>query len=182
MANRPDLKAIRDASPGAAMLERLRKGTENERICQWPGTEDEDGKFRLVPLTCTELQDAYAAAFARFEELKLPMNLWTADDFNSEVNHQVIARAMRTMDDRDARMFGDANELRDLISPDERTAITTEYLRVMGEADPDPADMNPDTLAKIEDLVKKKDVLQLSAFPSPMLAAYIIGTAGPSES
>jgi hypothetical protein len=182
MAIPPTLKAVRDASPGAAMLERLRKGTDNERICQWPGTEDKESRFRLVPLTCAELQDAYAAAVKRWTELELKVDLYTADDFNSEVHVQIIARSMRTMDDRLLTLFVSGEELRDKITADERHEIVTEYLALVQESDPDPAAMSPEVIEQIDELVKKKDAATLSGFSSLILSSYIVGMASQSSS
>ncbi len=181
MANRPDIKQIREASPGAAMIERLREGKDAFRVVRWPGAADDDQPFALVPLTCDELQDAYAGAYRRFEEIKLPITMYTADDFHSETNMQVLLRAMVLIGDdgqpTKEQLFTDDEELRKLLQPEVRNALTDEYLQLQNEVDPDPAEMSQELLDKIDDLVKKKDVAALSATNSVTLAAYIIGTA-----
>ena len=181
MAQRPDIKQIREASPGAAMLARLRKGKDEFRVVRWPGSDDSEQPFALVPLTCDELQEAYAAAYQRFEQLKLPITLYTADDLHSETNMQILLRAMVLLDDdgqpsRD-RLFANGEELRKLLRTDVREALAGEYLELQSEVDPDPADMSPDLIEQIDELVKKKDAAALSATSSTTLAAYIIGTA-----
>ncbi len=184
MATRPDIKQIREASPGAAMLERLRKGKAAFRSVRWPGAGDDEQPFALVPLACDELQDAYAAAYQRFEQIKLPITMYTADDFHSETNMQVLLRAMVLLDDdgqpTKEQLFVDDDELRAMLKPEIRNALADEYLQLQQEVDPDPETMSQELLDKIDDLVKKKDVVQLSATNSVTLAAYIIGTAGRS--
>ncbi len=188
MAIRPDIKQIREASSGAAMLERMRKGKEAFRVVRWPGSDESEPPFALVPLTCDELQEAYAAAYQRFERLKLPITIYTADDFHSETNMQVLLRAMVLLDDSDPprptkeQLFADDAELRPLLGPEERNALSDEYLQLQNEVDPDPETMSQELLDRIDDLVKKKDVAQLSATNSVTLAAYIIGTADRSPS
>lgn len=188
MATRPDIKQIREASPGAAMLERLRKGKDAFRVVRWPGADDKEVPFALVPLACDELQDAFAAAYERFQKIKLPITMYTADDFHSETNMQVLLRAMVLLDDSDPprptkeHLFTDGAEFRKLLGPEERNTLSDEYLQLQNEVDPDPETMSQELLDRIDELVKKKDVAQLSATSSVMLAAYIIGTAGRSPS
>ncbi len=186
MANRPHIKQIREASPGAAMLERLRKGKDEFRVVRWPGTDEDEQPFALVPLTCDELQEAYAAAYQRFEQLKLPITIYTADDLHSETNMQVLLRAMVLLGDdgkpTTEQLFADGEELRKLLRTDVREALAGEYLELQSDVDPDPADMSPDLIEQIDELVKKKDVVALSATSSTTLTAYIIGTAGRSLS
>lgn len=188
MATRPDIKQIREASPGAAMLERMREGKDAFRTVRWPGADEDEQSFALVPLTCDELQDAYAGAYRRFEELKLPITLYTADDFHSETNMQVLLRAMVLLDDSDPprptteQLFAGDEELRKLLGPEERNALSDEYIQLQNEVDPDPSEMSQEVLDKLDDLVKKKDVAALSATNSIMLASYIIGTADRSPS
>ncbi|HEU02896.1 hypothetical protein LCGC14_0605550 [marine sediment metagenome] len=187
MANRPNIKQIRAASPGAVMLERLRKGKDEFRIVRWPGDDSADAvPFALVPLTCDELQEAYAAAYQRFEQLKLPITIYTADDLHSETNMQILLRAMVLLGDdgkpTTEQLFADGEELRKLLRTDVREALAGEYLELQSEVDPDPADMSPDLIEQIDELVKKKDAAALSATSSTTLAAFIIGTAGRSLS
>ncbi len=186
MATRPDIKQIREASPGAAMIERLSKGKEAFRAVRWPGAAADDQPFAMVPLTCDELQAAYAGAHRRFDELKLPLTMYTASDYHDETNMQILLRAMVLFDEAGEptkeQLFADDTELRKLMQPEVRNALADEYLQLQNEVDPDPADMSQELLDKIDDLVKKKDVAQLSATSSVTLAAYIIGTAGRSPS
>ena len=186
MANRPDIKQIRKASQGAAMVERLRKGKDEFRIVRWPGSDEDEQPFALVPLTCDELQEAYAAAYQRFEQLKLPITIYSADDLHSETNMQILLRTMVLLDDdgkpTTERLFADDEELRKLLRTDVREALAGEYLDLQSQVDPDPANMSPDLIEQIDELVKKKDVAALSTTSSTTLAAYIIGTAGRSLS
>lgn len=186
MANRPNTKQIREVSAGAAMLERLRKGKDEFRVVRWPGSDDDEQPFALIPLTCDELQEAYAAAYQRFKELELPITIYTADDLHSETNMQILLRAMVLLGEDGKpsakRLFAHGDELRKLLRTDVREALAGEYLALQSEVDPDPAEMSPGLIEQIDEIVKKKDVAALSATSSTTLAAYIIGTAGRSLS
>jgi len=156
------------------MLGRLRKGTQNESIITWPGTE---AQLVMVPLNCDELQDAYAEANERFKQLGLEITLYTADDFYSELAMQILVRAMRCIEDetRKSRLFASGDELRGAITPDERTALNTAYIDLNDRCNPDPQKMSDELFRQIDEAVKKKDAIQLSSFGSSTLAIYMLG-------
>ena len=162
-----------EESAGVSLIERLRKGTNHKKTINWPGSEE---RLIMHVLSCDELQEAQSAATLRWDELKLELNLYTSDDYYSELTTQLLARAMRTIDDEKQRLFSEAAELRKLITPDERSLLSSEYIEIQQHANPDVADLNPATIEMIRQAVKKKDAVTLSAFGSSMLAIYIIGT------
>lgn len=176
------IEDLRDASPGAQMLERLRKGTDQGKIVQWPGTDssDKSSQFWMAPLGCDQLQDAYAEAHARFEKIGLPLNVYTSPDWHSEVAMCILARSMRQLEDRNETLFANAEELRPLLSPEVRDHLAEDFVALAKECDPDPAEMDRDVLAKIDEFVKKKDARALASFDSSILSAYIVGTESPS--
>lgn len=160
-------------SVGASMLRKLREGKNLRRSATWPGSEE---RFWICVLTCDEIQDAQAAAAARWEELELAVTAYTVDDFFSEISTQLLARAMRTEDDPEVPLFASADELRALITPDERTLLTTEYIENQTEANPDETTVGADVMEQIREAIKKKDVIRLSAFGSVPLAIYLLST------
>ena len=184
MASRPDIAGIGSCSAGVALLERLRKGTDNVEEHQWPGSDDPEATFLMVPLLCDELQDAYAGTWQRWEKLGLDMNVYNSDDFFAELAIQVLARSMRDPDDetRKTPLFADADQLRSNIRAGERDALSAMYQAFAADVDPDPDMMTEERFAEIEAFVKKKDGLSLSAISSRTLAAYMLGTAAPSAS
>lgn len=180
MAVRPDIGAIQSGSAGIALIERLRAGTENRRVMQWPGSDSPDARFVMEPVLCDALQDSYAATWERFRELKIEMNVYNSDEFFAELAVQVLARAIRDPDDPSKPLFGTADSLRASLKPSERDALSSMYQSFVAEVDPSPDQMPDELFSQIEDYVKKKDVVRLSAISSPMLATYIIGTASQS--
>jgi len=167
-------------SAGASLIERIRKGTSHSTVCAWPGAPEE--KFWMCVLLCDQIQEAQAAAVSRWAKVGLELNLYTSDDFYSEMSMQLLTRAMRVhlpedLDRKCDRLFGTADELRAVLEPDERTMLFTAYMENQEHANPDPADMNAETIENLREAVKKKDVVLLSAFGSVTLASFIIGTA-----
>ncbi len=174
-----------EESAGVSLIARIRKGTNHSTVCNWPGAPDE--KFRICVLHCDQLQDAQAAAFARFEKIGLELTLYTSDDFYSELSMQLLFRAMRVNfpdepDRLDVPMFRNVDKFRALLEPDERTILSTDYIENQQHSNPDPAKMNPETIELLRQAVKKKDVVILSAFGSATLASYIIGMAAQPSS
>jgi len=164
-------EAQADKSAGVLFLERVRKGTDARRSVKWPGTDEVVGQ--LVPLTCAEQDAAIAAAWAHFRELEVQVNLYSSDDFNSELFLQVLSRALRQEDGK-TTVFRDAAELRENLTADERTCITDEYADLLAEVNPRLRDLTPELAASIEAAVKKKDVVTLSGFGSNLLATYLL--------
>lgn len=184
MAVRPDISAIGKSSTGVLMIEALRKGKENFKTCQWPGTDSPDAQFCMVPLLCDELQTAYAATWARWRTMDLEMNVYNSDDFYAELAIQVLCRSMKELDgDQPGKnLFEDADQLRSAIRASERDSLSEMYSDYVAEVDPNPDEMSPAKFEEIQEYVKKKDVIQLSALSSRTLAVYIIGMESPSAS
>jgi hypothetical protein len=159
-------------SKGLLMLESLQKGLDNHRDCHWPGKPE--FVFALVPLSCTELQEANAGAEARFRELGTELGLFTADDFGSELHTQVLAMAIRDPNDHGKRLFAEAAELRDNLTPDERTLLTDEFIELQDQTNPMPEEMAPETFDAIDLLLKKKAESQLRSLGSRMLTRFLL--------
>lgn len=166
-------------SAGALLIEGLEQGTAHKTKCVWPGS---DREFWMVCLSCDELQLVKSAATKRWADLGLEITLYNSDDYYSEEIIQALSRAMRTIDDHTVRLFPDPDELRELVSPDVRSLLASDYIENQQHANPQATDMNPQTIELIREAVKKKDAVALSAFGSSTLAIYLLGTENPPES
>lgn len=166
-------------SAGVSLIERLRKGTAHSKEINWPGSNE---RLIMRVLSCDGVQEAQSAAVKRWGDLGLELNLYTSDDYYSEQMIQLLARSMNRVDAPNTRLFPDAGDLRSLISPDERSLLASEYIEIQEHANPDVANINPQTIELLRQAVKKKDAVALSAFGSSMLAIYIIGMESPPES
>ncbi len=182
MSSRSSIRAVHKASRGEEMVAALRRGTDNHRLCTWPGREGFD--FVLVPLHCGEFQEAYAAAEKRFADLSITITLLNHDDFTSEVNTQVLAIAIRDVNDtnRKVRLFPNGAALRSVITQDERSLITDEYIDLEDAANPDLDALDPEVRENIELAIKKKAQATLRSFGSNTLSCFLAGTADPPSS
>lgn len=161
-------KPTRQTSRGAERLASLRKGLDNYKDSQWPGG---DFHVRLIPLSDSQIQESHAGALRRFSDLGIPVNLYTSEELNIEVHIQALALSMHDPEDGD-RLWNDADELRDAIEPQERQALVSEFLDLQNRANPGSIDSK--LVAEIDELIKKKDVGNLSCFGSSTLAAFLI--------
>lgn len=182
MSRRSSIKVVKQRSRGEELIAAMERGTDNERICAWPS---KDGfEFVLVPLLCDQFQEAYSYAQKRFRDLDIEITLLTHDDFTSEISIQILAMAIRDIDDktRSTRLFDSGNALRARIDPDQRNALTTEFLELQDEANPDLDELDPETVDKIRLAVKKKDQAELRSLGSATLSCFLVGMESPSES
>lgn len=169
--NGSELEALAQDSAGASLIERLRKGTDHRTECTWPGSDE---RFFMACLSCDEVQDSQSATAARWIELGLTHDIYNTDDFYSEMTTQCLARAIRKIDAPSERLFRDTDELRRLITPDERSLLASAYIENQGHANPNVKDLNPQTLEVVRLAVRKKDLVALSAFGSCVLAIYLL--------
>jgi len=151
-------------------LARMRRGKRETKPGALPGDKT---PFVWRVLSGTEKQECLAAAADRFRELNLPVELRMHSDLEDEVVWQILFLAMR-----DAASVGDASEpfpvpfaasvdeLRDLLSVDERDLLASEYLDFEDDVNPDPAKLHPELFDAIAEAAKKKDRAVLNSFGS----------------
>jgi hypothetical protein len=144
------------ASPAEIFLERVRKGLDDHLDVVWPGSGDVVGI--MVPLNCSEIDAATAAAIAHFRELGIDVNLFsvTQDEYGSEACLQCVARAFRTKEDREKRVFESADQARESLRPDERTLLTRAYVELMKRVNPAPEALPEKLVDEVVETVKKK--------------------------
>lgn len=170
-----------ERSAAAEMFAELALGTALVRHIRFPGT---DREVVLKPLTRAQMQEATAAALARFKELGIELTMLVLEDYNAEFNLQCFARALRDPANAPAYekpFFGSADEARSLLSEDQCAELLREYSELMTRANPDLADIDEATLLQIDEYAKKKAVASLMAIGSRKLASFIITSVCPPE-
>lgn len=158
---------LKSSSRGAERIAALRKGLNQFKITRWPGG---DFDVKLVPLSDDAIQICQAAAMQRFQDIGIPVNLYTTDELNREIHIQALAVAMYDTEDG-ALLFTDADEFRELVEPQEREQLTSEYIDIQKRANPSSIDR--EQIVQIDKLVKKNDVENLSSLGGSMLAAFL---------
>jgi hypothetical protein len=166
-----NFEQTKKTSKGAAMLEKLRKGVKNERLINFPGS---DTPMLLVPLYCSQQDAALAFAYEHYKKLGIEVNAMNSLDFYAEINLQGLALALRDADDREKKLFDSADELRSLITHEERVALIEEYLALIAECNPRPESLSSEEYSEIESHIKKKDLSRLSGIASSKLACFLL--------
>jgi len=164
-------------------LAKLLKGSRQElpklvqlAIATAPGKAPVHVEAQLMVLSCTEIQWCHAHAHHRFTEvLKVaPAELENRQLFQDEVITQVLARALRTVEDIEKPLATGADDLRDLTTADERAAAFELYYDYQQSVDPARTGMSEPLAREIEELLKKKDASRLGDFGSSLLVSWLI--------
>jgi hypothetical protein len=164
----------------APIWERLLQGKQSHVDIGWPGKPDV--RVRVCVLNSAEEQMASAGAYKRFEEIGMPINPLTVEEYNSEEVTQRLALALRDPSTGELA-FDDASRLRDISTVGERLFLHAEYQALAADAMPDIDKLTEEEFARIDEAVKKKDVMSLNGFGRNALVIYLLTMAGqPSSS
>jgi hypothetical protein len=158
----------------------LTKGRREYLASQWPANpklgRPEAMPLKIQALTDEDFQECVAAAYERFRSLKLETNAYTADDLESEISIQILARACRDPEQPDKVSFAvDADDLRRNSSPWERTEVGEIWKQWQDERN--PTGLSQPERDRIAALVKKKEVTTLKACGVDSLASYLLTMA-----
>ncbi len=167
---------VAGAREESALARRLRgrKATQPDEL---PGVV---GKFVWRLVLESEKQECTAKALRRLESLKIPHDLQRWQDLESEIMTQVLARAMRDPDQPGEdesypyAIARDADELRDLLTADERDILWKRYADWEADQAPIEAELSTLMTDAITRAVKKKDAADLNAFAPAMLRQWLL--------
>lgn len=155
-----------------ALLNKLRLSENHRATFSWPGIPELS--FQLCALTCSEAQEAVAAAWQRFKDLDLEVTPLLAEEWSAEEITQRLYLAIRELDNHEQRMFANAKELRDHSSEPARYEIWQDLDEIEKSIASNFNELTPAVLEEIDDAIKKKDVERLRSFGRNMLAIYTI--------
>lgn len=171
----------------ASRLAVILRGRRHTKVGHFPDKPDDTFRWRV--LTGTEKQECQACAIRRFNELGIPPELRMYQDLEEELTWQVLFRGMRdesdpgTLNDPYPKSFAaNVDELRDLLTVDERDALLIDYLDFESEVDPSPETVNAEVIQQITIALKKKESERLRAlndFDSATLRSYLATTVAP---
>lgn len=175
----PNAQKEKDARPLSRLAE-IARGKRELRPATWPGLGI---ACRMRVLSCSEVQECQAAAFVRFQDIKLPIDVYSISLFEDEVITQLLHRACRDQDNPQEQTFAiDAQDLRENTNVDQRAAMFEIYKEFADSVDPSPLDMAPEEVRTILEAIKKKDRITLSSFGLRALVTYLLTTASQPES
>lgn len=127
--------------------QRTQRATEEATIAGHAQRGIEPVPFRWRQLTGTEKQIARSLAVRRLQQLDLPLDLLSGTDLEDECSWQILAMAMRDPDEPGAAgeyplaLAANVDELRELLSTDERDELITRYLDFEERLEANPAEV-----------------------------------------
>jgi hypothetical protein len=133
-------------------LDRLKAGTRNEKTVTFPGT---DKKVVIRVLTVGEGQEAAFEAERYFHRQEIALHEGTIEAYEKEKTTRMLHRALRDPDSPDETFAADAEELKKLLTEDEREALVAEYLALQEAASPLLGGLTEERFALLLDEVKK---------------------------
>lgn len=136
-----------------SLLEKLKSGKRNIRIIKFPGT-DQDVALRV--LSNAEVQDALFATEDHFKQRKIEVSATTVEAYEDENTIQILARALRDPKDLKQPLAADVDQLREIITLEEKNDLVREYDAFEIEVSPSTETIEDDELDRIFDEVKKK--------------------------
>lgn len=161
---------------GISKLARLRAGARATKPDVIPaGGQYEETPFVWRILGGTEKQEAMAAAVERLSVINIPLELQGAEPLEDELGWQTLARAMRDPEDVEAPLAASVDELRQLLTTDERDILMTRYADFEEQVYPAPHELTEAELLALEEAAKKKSPesqAQLMSFGTWTLALF----------
>ena len=166
MKQKPDI-----SPPSKLARQRIQRDTKPDTLTGDPARGVEPVPFVWRQLSGTEKQVARALAVKRLEELRIPLDLLGGSDLEDECSWQILAIAMRNADDRGENprepfpepLATDVDELRDLLSTDERDVLITRYMDFEESLDQAPMETTPAELKLVRHLAIRPPAEALGA-------------------
>ena len=170
---------------GLSKLEKLLAGRQHTRKLTLPNS-DEEFVMRVVGGATKQLTTA--AAIAHFEDIGIPPEFRHFTDIDSEIGYQHLSRAMRDPDVPGERHnpypepFATVDELREILTLDERDILLSQYFDLEESVDPDPAFQSEQWHDEIMSALKKSPeqaVTTLSSLGSRTLIGFLVTMVAP---
>jgi hypothetical protein len=136
-----------------SLIEKLKAGTRNVKTIKFPGTEDD---ITLQILSNADYQDAVFAAERRFKGEEMPVASSTLDAYTDERTTQILFRALRDPDNNKKPFTASADELRKLLTKEQKEYLVSEYDAFEDECSPRFETLTDEKFNELWDEVKKK--------------------------
>jgi hypothetical protein len=146
-----------------SLIEKLKAGKRNVKTIKFPGTEDD---IFLQILSNADIQDAVFAAERRFKSEEIAITSSTLDAYEDERTTQIIFRALRDPLDPKKPFASTADELRKLLSKEEKDHLVSEYNAFQDECSPRIEEMTAEKFDEIWAALKKNPQTALNFLSS----------------
>jgi hypothetical protein len=135
-----------------SLIEKLKAGTRNIKTLKFPGAEDD---IVLKVLSNADIQEAVFAAERRFKDEEIIVSDSTRDAYGDERTTQILFRALRDPRDIKKPLFSSADELRKLLTKEEKEALACEYDAFQQECAPQLDKMTDKEFDELWEALKK---------------------------
>jgi len=163
----------------SSLIEKLKLGTDNTKLINWPGSEQ---KVLLRILSQKDIQDASFAAERLFKAEKIETNMMTATTYEEEQATQLLFKSLRDPERQDEPIATNITEFRKALTKEEKTQLVGEYMTFERDCSPNPDNMSDEEFDKVLQDVKKNpasiDSLNCS---SSLLRRFITILASPPQ-
>ena len=146
-----------------SLIEKLKAGNRNIKTVKFPGAEED---ILLQILSNADIQDAVFGAERRFKTEDIAITDSTRDAYNDERMTQILFRALRDPKDAKKPFAVTADELRKLLTKEEKEWLSSEYDAFEQECAPQLVKMSGEQFEELWDALKKspKTVLNFLNF------------------
>ena len=134
-----------------SLLARLKAGTANTKILDWPGTNE---KVALRILSQQQLQEAAFETERIFKAAKIEIHMLTADEYQNEKATQILYRALRLPSNM-TEPIGTVTEFKSTLSLTEKEYLIKAYNEFEKECSPNPDHLSDVEFDRIVQAVKK---------------------------
>lgn len=130
----------------SSLLEKLKAGKRNVRAIKFPGM---DQNVALRVLSNADVQDALFATENHFKQHKIEVSATTVEAYEDENTTQILFRALRDPQDYDRPFVKDVDELRRMLTRDEKDLLVEQYNAFEKEVSPSAVTLSD---AEMDDL------------------------------
>ena len=163
-----------------SFLERLKAGTSNSKLINWPGKED---KVCLRILSEQDRMEAVFAAERLFKNEKVETNLMTAEQYDNEKVIQILYRALRAADNQEQPIAPSITVFRKSITREETKVLISEYINYEQECSPSPGNLSQEAFDKLLlDIKKNPATISTSIFDLQIAKKLLLTLASQPQS
>ena len=144
----------------ASKLEKLKAGKRNIKVVAFPGTE---AKVGIRVLTLQDEQDAAFATEQVFKAEEIVYSSATVEPYEREKTIQLLWRALRDPENPDRPFADTVEELRELMTTEEKDILVDEYMAHQSECSPSLDSITDEEFEGLLEEVKKSPELVSSS-------------------
>jgi hypothetical protein len=153
------------------LLSKLKLGTNNTKLINWPGTET---KVLLRILSQQDFQTASIDTERIFKAYKSDLNLMNGTTYAEEENTQILFLALRDPANVSEPIAPSITEFRKSLSTNEKRLLFEEYASFDAECNPSPGNLSDEEFDRLVVSLKKKPEETLTSLLSLSIAKKLL--------